>query len=93
MSTGYSCVSDFLGNGGKGDRGSDEIAVEWKNKVQHERITIERARRAVACGAAGCTRGDNLLLTRIRDFGERVLCPTHALDLIERELDNDEEAP
>jgi len=70
---------------------ADKAPGEWKPAVKHERVTIERAKRAVACGAAGCTRGEKLLRTRIQGFGKRVLCPTHALDLIEREISNEGE--
>jgi len=36
-------------------------------------------------------RAEQLLLTQIRDFGERVLCPHHALELIEREIGDHQE--
>lgn len=69
---------------------ANEAPGDWKAAVRHDCVTIERAKRAVACGAAGCTRGENLLLTRIQNFGKRVLCPTHALDLIEREISSED---
>ena len=70
---------------------TDAAAEEWHSKVAHESVSIEAAKQAVACGALGCSRAEQLLLTRIRDFGERVLCPPHALELIEREIDDDQE--
>ena len=66
---------------------ADKAPGDWRPSVAHERVTIELARSAVACSATGCTREEQLLLTRIREFGQRVLCPTHALNLIEREID------
>lgn len=57
----------------------------------HEEVTLEPAKRAAACGAMGCRRTERLLLTRIQNFGKRVLCPIHALVLIEREIGDDEE--
>ena len=65
---------------------AQEAPGEWTAAVTHERVTIEQADGAAGCGAAGCTRDKQLLLTRIQDFGKRVLCPSHALDLIEREI-------
>lgn len=70
---------------------ADAAPGDWYPKVAHEDVTIEPAERAVACGATGCTRSKQLLMTRIRAFGKRVLCPVHALDLIEREIDDQEE--
>jgi len=70
---------------------ADAAPGEWHSKVTHESITIEAAKQAVACTALGCTRGEQLLLTQIRDFGERVLCPHHALELIEREIGDHQE--
>jgi hypothetical protein len=64
---------------------------EWNPTVAHEEVTLEPAKRAVACGATGCKRTEKLLLTRIQNFGKRVLCPIHALVLIEREIGSDEE--
>jgi hypothetical protein len=70
---------------------ADAAPGEWHPKVAHEDVTVEPADGAVACGANGCTRGEQLLTTRIRAFGKRVLCPIHALDLIEREIGDDQE--
>lgn len=70
---------------------ADRVPGEWTAAVRHDRVTIERAKRAVVCGAAGCTRGEELLRTRIQNFGRRVLCPSHALDLIEREIVGEKE--
>jgi len=70
---------------------ADAAPGEWHSKVTHESITIEAAKQAVACTALECTRGEQLLLTQIRDFGERVLCPHHALELIEREIGDHQE--
>ena len=70
---------------------ADAAPGEWHPKVAHESVTIEVAKQAAACTALGCTRGEQLLLTQIRDFGERVLCPRHALELIEREIGDDRE--
>jgi len=72
-------------------RSGRRCSGEWHSKVTHESITIEAAKQAVACTALGCTRGEQLLLTQIRDFGERVLCPHHALELIEREIGDHQE--
>lgn len=69
---------------------ADAAPGQWRANVARENVTVESAHTAVVCGASGCTREEQLLATHIDGFGQRILCPTHALDLIERESEKEQ---
>jgi len=51
----------------------------------HPDVEIEAKPSAHCCGALGCRQTDVLQKVTIDGYGTRVVCPTHAENLIERE--------
>lgn len=49
-------------------------------------VEAEAQPEADACGALGCRLTEHLAQVRIDGFGQRVLCPIHVLDLVDREV-------
>lgn len=53
---------------------------------RYARAHAEARPAAVSCGASGCRSGEHLAHLRIDGFGQRVLCPTHLVKLMNREV-------
>lgn len=64
----------------------ESITDQWSIEIRARDITIRSAARAVVCGAAGCSIGDDLLRIEIEDAGRKVLCPAHGREWIHREV-------
>lgn len=54
---------------------------------RYARAHAESRPAAVVCGASGCRTREYLAHLSIDGFGKRVVCPTHLVELVNRELE------
>lgn len=67
-----------------------DLEAFLRNVSRLDGVQAETRPEAHCCGAVGCRAEEDLGKVRIDSFGERVLCPIHVLDLVDREVGLDE---
>jgi len=69
------------------DSRDPDLETFLSNVNTYAGVCAEPQPRAACCGAQGCSNRKHLAHLRIEDFGQRVLCPVHVVQLVNREAE------